>query len=187
LQNSLGYLLRAARVRETFNRIVSGLPPGSLEELETGERPQDFGWLSKELGGIIPLDALGSCAQTIFGLLASLAYAKSPVVLIGEPELHLNAVQQESMLAALSTVLDVQIFIATHSVKFARPQLDLRLLERKHGITHMIAHDGSVELPKHVLQALGAEPGQYVYFVKNGKGEFRLVSEQEMDRMLDNE
>lgn len=51
----------------------------------------------------------------------------------------------------------------------------------------MIAQDRTVELPKHVLAALGAEPGQYVYFVKNGKGEFRLVSEQEMDRMLGNE
>lgn len=203
---------RAAHVRETFNKIVSGLPPGSLEELETSERPQDFGWLSKELGGIVPLDALGSGAQTIFGLLASIALENSPVILIDEPELHLNAVQQESMLEALSAVSQVQIFIATHSVKFARSQLDLRFLERKNGVTRasqrappdlrefeirsaggprqedvsMIAHDGSVELPKHVVQALGATPGQYVYFVKSGEGGFRLVPQQEMDGMLGN-
>ncbi len=87
---------RAQRARDTFAEVTIGLPEGSLQDLSTPvpaedmdpQRPrvrEDVAWVSP--GSLLPLDHLGSGAQAIFGLLASLALAEAPVILIDEPAL----------------------------------------------------------------------------------------------------
>jgi AAA domain, putative AbiEii toxin, Type IV TA system len=217
---------RAQRARDTFAKVTIGLPEGSLQDLSVPlpedssdfERPRvrdDVAWVSP--GGLLPLDHLGSGAQAIFGLLASLALADAPVILIDEPEQHLNVLQQDAILGALQASLEGtglgQIFIATHSVKFAKADLDLWQLQsgsagteavrvtppmlrpyEVRGVegpraedTSLVAHDGSVELPAYVREALHIEPGQFVYFVKDGEGGFRIVSAAQMKQALEGE
>src|SRR5262249_40356254 len=106
-----------------------------------------------------------------------------------------------------------QIFIATHSVKFAKADLDLWELQRRDEATiatpvkppmlrsyevrgaegpraediSLVAHDGSVELPGYVREALHIEPGQFVYFVKDGGNGFRILSADQMRQALGDE
>jgi hypothetical protein len=51
----------------------------------------------------------------------------------------------------------------------------------------MVAHDGSVELPGFVHEALGIKPGEFVYFVRDQKAGFRIMSASAMDAALGNE
>jgi hypothetical protein len=217
---------RYQRARETFARVTLGLPAGSLQDLSVPlppdtkdlDRPgtrDDVAWVSGD--SLLPLDDLGSGAQAIFGLLASLALADAPVVLIDEPEQHQNVLQQDAILGALQAAVESaglgQIFIATHSVKFAKADLDLWELQRGRagatatrvtppslrpyevrGVegpraeeTSLVAHDGSVELPAYVREALHIDPGQFVYFVKDGENGFRIVSAAQMRRALGDE
>jgi predicted ATPase len=217
---------RAQRTRDTFAAVTIGLPEGSLQDLSVPlavdmmdpEKPrvrEDVAWVSP--GSLLPLDHLGSGAQAIFGLLASLALADAPVILIDEPEQHLNVLQQDGILRALRASLEGtgigQIFIATHSVKFAKADLDLWQLQRGsdgaeavrvtppllrpyevRGVdglraedTSLVAHDGSVELPAYVREGLHIEPGQFVYFVKDGESGFRIISAAQMKQALGDE
>jgi len=217
---------RAQRVRNTFAEVTIGLPEGSLQDLSVPllesstdlEKPRvrdDVAWVSP--GSLLPLDQLGSGAQAIFGLLASLALANAPVILIDEPEQHLNVLQQSAILGALQAALEGtdlgQIFMATHSVKFAKADLDLWELQRggdsteatrvtppmlrpyevrgaegpRAEDTSLVAHDGSVELPAYVREALHIDPGQFVYFVKDGGNGFRIVSAAQMKQALGDE
>jgi hypothetical protein len=217
---------RAQRARDTFAEVTIGLPEGSLQDLsvplsvedmdpQRSRVREDVAWVSP--GSLLPLDHLGSGAQAIFGLLASLALADAPVILIDEPEQHLNVLQQDGILRALRASLEGtgigQIFIATHSVKFAKADLDLWQLQRGsegaeavrvtppllrpyevRGVegpraedTSLVAHDGSVELPEYVREGLHIEPGQFVYFVKDGESGFRIVSAAQMKQALGDE
>lgn len=202
---------RATRMRAIFGNIVMGLPPGALEEVNVSPEYADFGWVTDV--GIIPLDSLGSGAQAVFGMLASIATVDARTVLFDEPESHLNVLQQDAVLNALLEAraeLGIrQLLIASHSVKFARPELDIRLLERtgdsvsvrsisppmlqpfesRTGAGHrredlsMLAYDNTVELPQFVRDGLAVGPGQYVYFVRSN-GNFRLLSQAHMDELL---
>jgi len=218
---------RAQRAKATFAKVVAGLPPGgALEDLteplpvEPGGRDQprireDVAWASPDY--LLPLDHLGSGAQAIFGMVASMALAEATTLLVDEPEQHLNVLQQEAIVLMLRAALEDggfgQVFIATHSVKFAKSDLCLWQLEREAGatrakrvtpsvlrgyemrsddgpraeVTSMMAHDGSVELPGFVREALHVEPGQFVYFVPGDDGGFRILSEAEMDKALGDE
>jgi hypothetical protein len=218
---------RARQARETYARVVQGLPsPGSLQDLSAsppshpvdGAPPpgrEDVAWVTESV--LLPLDHLGSGAQAVFGMLASLALARASVVLVDEPEQHLNVLQQEAVLDALTNALDSrgvgQLFLATHSVKFAKPDLDLRRIQRTEASAHaekvtspmlsafeargpaaprtespsMVAHDGSVELPSFVREALGIQPGEFVYFKRDPKGGFRLMSAAAMDAAIGDE
>lgn len=215
---------RRARMRhatETFGKIVHGLPPGGrLEDVQlpgltyAGTR-DDLAWVTGE--ALFPLDHLGSGAQAIFGLLASLVLAQAPIVLVDEPEQHLNVAQQEAVLGALTTSLEGlglgQLFLATHSIKFARSDLDLRRIDRdeqgarakrvtlpdlgayeargpaapRQEEVSMLADDGSIEIPRDVRDALGLRPGEFVYFVPDAKGGFRIVSTAAMEAALGDE
>jgi hypothetical protein len=217
---------RYQRARDTFAKVTLGLPAGTLQDLSVQLPPDakdldnprvrdDVAWVSE--GSLVPLDHLGSGAQAIFGLLASLALTDAPVILIDEPEQHLNVLQQDTILGALQAALSGtglgQIFIATHSVKFAKAELDLWELQRRDGgtvatrvtppmlrpdeargaegpraeETSLVAHDGSVELPAYVREALGIDPGQFVYFVRDGGSGFRIVSAAQMREALGDE
>jgi energy-coupling factor transporter ATP-binding protein EcfA2 len=179
------------------------------------ETREDVAWETESV--LLPLDHLGSGAQAVFGMLASLALTRASVVLFDEPEQHLNVLQQEAVLDALTSTLDSlgvgQLFLATHSIKFAKPELDLRRIHRKEGgasaekvappmlsafeargpaaprteSPSMVAHDGSVELPGFVREALGIKPGEFVYFVRDPKAGFRLMSEAAVDAALGDE
>lgn len=213
---------RMRRATETFGQIVQGLTPGGrLEDVQLpgfkrlpGPR-DDVAWVTDE--ALLPLDQLGSGAQAIFGLLASLALAEAPIVLVDEPEQHLNVAQQEAVLGALTASLDGlglgQLFLATHSIKFARTDLDLRRIDRdergakaqrvsppelgayeargpaapRQEEVSMLADDGSIEIPRHVRDALGLRPGEFVYFVRDAKGGFRVVSAAAMEAALGDE
>ena len=217
---------RGQRARDTFAEVTIGLPEGSLQDLSVplpsedmdplrSRVREDVAWVSP--GSLLPLDHLGSGAQAIFGLLASLALADAPIILIDEPEQHLNVLQQDGILRALRASLEGtglgQIFIATHSVKFAKADLGLWQLQRGsegaeavrvtppmlrpyevRGVegpraedTSLVAHDGSVELPEYVREGLHIEPGQFVYFVKDGENGYRIVSAAQMKQALGDE
>ncbi len=75
---------RVTRMRKIFSDVVMGLPAGALEEVEEN----DFGWVMDD--GIVPLDFLGSGAQAVFGILASIATSDAPILLVDEPESHLR-------------------------------------------------------------------------------------------------
>ena len=172
--------------------------------------------------GVVPLDVLGTGAQTLFSMLATLALANANIVLIEEPESHLNALLQEGLSELLQQEITEnigisQIFIATHSTSFARPGFDLRHIERKDGRTvitkiqsleqlqqyatptgesirnsdsrlSLLGYDGSVRLPTFVLDGLNIQPGQFVYFVKYGSSEFKIINEETMrDALGDDE
>jgi hypothetical protein len=202
---------RASKVQAVFSSIVSGLPPGKLDSLLDDEGRNDFGWLTK--AGIVPLNHLGSGAQALFGLLVSLSEKDSLVLLIDEPETHLNVIQQDALLAELHDIQTEfgisQIFIASHSVRFARPQMDIRLLERpgdhivvsqrlaadlkrfesriegvRDATVSMLAYDNTVEIPTYVRETLGLVAGQYVYFVKGGDNKYSIISQATMDGMI---
>jgi hypothetical protein len=212
---------RMRRASETFGKIVHGLAPGGrLEDVQLpgltypGTR-DDLAWVTDDV--LLPLDQLGSGAQAIFGLLASLALAEAPIVLVDEPEQHLNVAQQAAVLGALTASLEGlglgQLFLATHSVKFARTDLDLRRLDRDEQGAHarrvtppelgayevrgpaaprekevsMLADDGSIEVPDYVREALGLRAGEFVYFVRDGKGGYRVVSTAAMRAALGDE
>lgn len=202
---------RATRMRAMFGGAALGLPPGALEEVDVAAADPDFGWVTDE--GIVPLDLLGSGAQAVFGMLASITVVDAPILLIDEPESHLNVLQQDAVLNALLEARKEfgiqQLIMASHSVKFARPSLDIRILERSpQGVkvrsikppmlrefeartppperpqdVSMLAFDNTVELPQFVRDDLGIAPGQYVYFVKRDGG-YRVLSEAAMDDAL---
>jgi hypothetical protein len=204
---------RYQRARDTFTKVTLGLPAGTLQDLSVSLPldPKDRD------NSRMRLDQLGSGAQAIFGLLASLALANTPVILMDEPEQHLNVLQQDAILGALQAALEDtglgQIFIATHSVKFAKADLDLWELQRGGDGTEatrvtppmlrpyevrgaegprkedasLMAYDGSVELPAYVREGLSIGPGQFVYFVKDDRGGFSIVSAAQMKRVLGGE
>src|SRR5262249_48906938 len=152
-------------------------------------------------------------AQAVFGMLASITTMEAHIILLDEPESHLNALQQDGVLKALLEAREEfgirQLIIASHSVRFAHPELDIRLLERARDSLiarsiippmlkqfesravgerrpedlSMLAYDNTVELPQFVRDGLAISPGQYIYFVMDG-GNFRILSETQVDEIL---
>jgi hypothetical protein len=125
---------RSGWALEQFGRLASGLAPGKMEPVEHQDGGDDFGWVSES--GVLPLDQLGSGAQALFAVLATMALAETPAVALEEPESHLNALLQQQLCASLAeamceTTEVCQLFIATHSPSFANAAFDLRLVERK--------------------------------------------------------
>ncbi len=134
---------QAKRMLARFGEAAESLPSGSLELVDTpamdddpGGCPDDFGWIMDT--GVIPLDILGTGAQALFSMLATLGLANTRIVAFEEPESHLNALLQMSLGAMLQEEITAsigisQIWIVTHSTAFAHPdfKFDLRLIERK--------------------------------------------------------
>jgi len=214
---------RAAWAMERFAAVVPGLPEGRIEPIEspsagTDESADtgDFGWVSQD--AVLPIDRLGSGAQSVFGVLAALALADTRVMALEEPEYSLNAGVQQLLAEVIvgSVGADAaieQLFIATHSPAFARPDCDLRLLDRRPGGTvavhapattireltgfspvpggggvertaSLLDYDGSIRLPKFVLDELESSKGHFVYFVRAASGGFRMVPSAEMGELL---
>lgn len=130
------------QILDSFESLEQGLPRGKLAPLENPpEYPQDFCWETDD--GLIPLNQLGTGSQAILALIAALMMAESPIVLLEEPESHLNGLLQEKVAAALQEIarkLDCQVIMATHAPTFARKGVDIRHVERH--------ADGSTQLQK---------------------------------------
>jgi len=212
---------QAKRILTQFTEVAKGLPAGELEPIvgsiidEKEHRCEDdFGWITDN--SVIPLDVLGTGAQTLFSMLATLALADTGIVAIEEPESHLNALLQESLsdLFRQEIAQNIginQLFIATHSTSFARPEFDLRHIEKKANQTiitqikapealkqyatpqpnsldslpvSLVGYDGSVRLPDFVLRGLNIKTGQFIYFVKSKDAQFKILNETKMSEAL---
>ena len=55
---------------------------------------------------------------------------------------------------------------------------------RKEDVAQLAA-DGTVELPAYVREGLGVKPGDYVAFVRDPRGDFRVMSAAQLARELE--
>lgn len=123
---------RYRQILDLFQTMDQGLPPGRLAPLENPpEYPQDLCWETDD--GLIPLNQLGTGSQAILGMIASMLLAEAQLVLLEEPESHLNALLQEKVAPMLQEVakrFELQVIMATHATTFAQAGVDIRHLER---------------------------------------------------------
>lgn len=155
----------------------------------------------------VPLDDLGSGAQSLVGLLGQVSIEPARILLFSEPECHMNPVTHPDVVSFLEhlAAAGTQVFVETHSARFAPPSASIHLLQRDGDVSiarpitradlsqfdnrvaverpplpSMLAHDYTVQIPGIVRERLGLKPGDFVYFSESA-GSFRIVTREQAD------
>lgn len=204
---------RARSAVARFGSVFPALGLGSMEPAENGPRhPRDVAWVMESASQPVELDLLGGGVQSVFATVASLALGHADVVCLEEPEAFVGERAFPGLRRGVQEALKAgsvgQVWIATHAVSLAEGSDSVFMVERVSERTtvqpatpDMLARfapsldapadslgrlgtDGSVRLPREVVDELGIAPGEFVYVVKRDQG-YVLVTSDEMQRLLE--
>lgn len=184
------------RAFQGFRELFPALGEGAVEVLQNPpDHEKDLAWVTDDV--TIPLDRLGGGVQSAVSTFGQLLLTEAAVVCLEEPEAFVGAAALAPLATALHDApargVCGQVWLATHAVTLAHPTDRVWVLERQDGVVRArqaptselgrfaqeadpvsadrlgrLGDDGSVRLPKAMVERLGLRSGDFVYFRDDG-------------------
>lgn len=175
-----------------FRDLFPSLGEGEIDLLSGAmNRSMDLAWVTPK--STIPLDRLGGGVQSVVSSIATLVLAPAPIVAVEEPEAFVGTLALAKLAilfgGAARDGLCAQVWIATHAVTLVEPDDPIVILERADGVVTVrqgkalelgryaqpapepaaerfgrLGQDGSVRLPRAIIERSGLRTGDFVYF-----------------------